>query len=668
MREHLLRLGAVSAVALVTAASGVALGPAGATGPYEAVLSFGPPDAVQARDLVRDAAGNSYVVGVTFSAFDGFTNDLGVDSFVLKLAPDGDIVWVDQFGSDGDEEGAQAVALDASGSVYVAGVTQADLHATLEGYSDPFVRKYTADGDLVWGNQFFGATDAGNWVEYAGDLALAGATLLVTGSVDGRGFLRRYDTSGTMLDHAEEVGVSLLSIATHGTDVYVAGNRFDPDTYEDRSGFVRRYRAGATAEVPFSATDEPMAVAVTDDGVFATGASYTDEPATFTAAYTRELREIWTAPSPGWDTQFGLAADAAGNVFGVGVVGETGDAYLRKYAPDGSTVWQVDDPSAWLGARGVAVDGPDVYVAGGSSAGGYVARFAARRTVPLTRLAGADRVGSALAISRAAFPDGASGAVLVSGSTFPDAVVAGPLAASLGGPVLLVVGDALDPLIEAELNRLLPAGGPVTIVGGSAAVAESVETGVRSAGFDVNRLAGPTRFHTAIAVAEALGSPPAVIADGVGYADAVVAGAAAAHTGRAVVLTDGASLPTVTREYLRAVGEGHTAIGGPATFAAPGAQSLAGEDRYATSAVVAAALFGDVRVLGVATGAGFADALALTPLLAQQGAPLLLTPPDALATQVADALGLDLHEVVLAGGEAAVTPAVAAAMGALLRE
>lgn len=667
MREPL-RLGALTAVALVSTASSIAPGAAGATGPYESALHFGPPDAVQARDLVRDSAGNAYVVGVTFAAFDGFSNEQGIDSFVLKLAPDGDVVWVDQFGSDGDEEGAYAVALDEGGAVYVAGVTQADLHGTLEGYSDPYVRKYTADGDLVWGSQFFGAADAGNWVEYASDLAVAGSTVHVTGGVDGRGFLRRYDRSGSMLDHTEEVGVSLFAIATNGADVYVAGNRFDPETYEDRSGFVRRYRNGTTSEVPFAGIDEPMAIAVTEDAVFASGASHGEESATFLAAYTRERRESWTVATPGWDAQFGLAADDEGNVFGVGIVGETGDAYLRKHAPDGSTVWQVEDQSDWLGARGVTVDGPDVYVAGGSSAGGYVARFALRRTVPLTRLAGTDRVASAVSISRAAFPEGAAGVVLVSGSTFADAVVAGPLAASTGRPILLVVGDVLDPLVADELARLLPDGGPVTIVGGSAAVADAVEAGVRAAGFDVTRLAGSTRFETAIAVAEALGSPPAVIADGVGYADAIVAGAAAAHTGRAVVLTEGPSLPPVAREYLQAVGEGHTAVGGPAAFAAPGAQVLVGEDRYATAALVAARLYGDVHMLGVATGAGFADALALTPLLARRGAPLLLTPPDALAPQVADALGLGLHEVVLAGGDAAVAPAVAAAMSELLRE
>lgn len=70
---------------------------------------------------------------------------------------------------------------------------------------------------------------------------------------------------------------------------------------------------------------------------------------------------------------------------------------------------------------------------------------------PTDRIAGADRYGTATAISRRAFPDGSHAAFVAAG--IPDALAAGVLT---DGPVLLVPpgADELPPVVRRELDRL----------------------------------------------------------------------------------------------------------------------------------------------------------------------------------------------------------------------
>jgi len=59
------------------------------------------------------------------------------------------------------------------------------------------------------------------------------------------------------------------------------------------------------------------------------------------------------------------------------------------------------------------------------------------------RVAGADRYGTAAAISKSSFAAGLPVAFVVTGGAFPDALAAGPSAAHLKGPVLLTARDSL---------------------------------------------------------------------------------------------------------------------------------------------------------------------------------------------------------------------------------
>ena len=72
----------------------------------------------------------------------------------------------------------------------------------------------------------------------------------------------------------------------------------------------------------------------------------------------------------------------------------------------------------------------------------------------MRRLAGPDRYATAAAISAEAFSAGADVAYAAIGTNFPDAVAAGPAAAHLGGPLLLMRADSATGHTVAELRRL----------------------------------------------------------------------------------------------------------------------------------------------------------------------------------------------------------------------
>lgn len=286
----------------------------------------------------------------------------------------------------------------------------------------------------------------------------------------------------------------------------------------------------------------------------------------------------------------------------------------------------------------------------------------------LVRLGGSDRLMTAIGISRSSFEPGAAAAVTLSrADSFADALAGGPLAATSGGPLLLTPSFGLDPFVEAELRRVLPAGGPVHLLGGTTALSADLESRVRSLGYQVRRFEGADRFATAVSIArDGLGGPTAVLlASGTDFPDALAASAAAAHTGAAVLLTDGPRMPPATGDYLRTRTPAAIALGGPARTAAPGVEALVGADRYATAAMVAARFFPNATVAAVASGRSFPDALAGGARVGRLGGPLLLSEPDVLPEPTRrQIVAIAPSRIELYGGGSVLSDAVRAALQA----
>jgi putative cell wall-binding protein len=250
----------------------------------------------------------------------------------------------------------------------------------------------------------------------------------------------------------------------------------------------------------------------------------------------------------------------------------------------------------------------------------------------LTRVGGSDRVATSILISQTAFPANlsATAVVLARGDDFADALAGSPLAAHFQGPLLLTPTDGLTPPLRSEIQRVLPVGRTIYLLGGVQAIAPGVATDLQALGFNPVRVAGVDRYDTAVKIANLLGDPPTLFeADGTNFPDGLSAGPAAALSHGAVLLTSGRLQAPETAAYITAhPTDVRYAIGGPAATADPKAQALVGADRYATSIAVARELFASPSLVDIASGADFADALSGGPVAGAQGAPMILVAPN----------------------------------------
>jgi 5'-nucleotidase len=304
------------------------------------------------------------------------------------------------------------------------------------------------------------------------------------------------------------------------------------------------------------------------------------------------------------------------------------------------------------------------------------------------RIAGDDRVQTAIAISQEAFPDAADTVVLARPDDYADALAGGPLAAALDAPLLLARdADHLDDGVLAEIERL--GAGSVVILGGEEAVSSEVADALDARG-DVERIAGADRFATAQDIARRLDQEidvaGAVLVQGRdphplrGFPDAVSASWWAAQQGYAIlpVLT-AAPVPEGTIQTIEGIEAGAVYIvGGEAAvsedvvadladFEIQVTERLGGANRYETSALVwdtAVVQGADPAQRWVATGTVFADALSAGPAVAHLGYTLALVPPDDLglaslpSAQIVANTPEYLDRIAILGGEAAVSPQV----------
>jgi uncharacterized repeat protein (TIGR01451 family) len=311
--------------------------------------------------------------------------------------------------------------------------------------------------------------------------------------------------------------------------------------------------------------------------------------------------------------------------------------------------------------------------AGGGPVGGGPTTTVAPRVagVQVTRLGGADRIDTANIVSQDSFPNGDAGAVVLARSDlFPDALTGTPLAVAQRAPLLLTGRAALDPRTAAELQRVLPTGRTVFLLGGTAALSQGVANAVAALGYQVVRHGGVDRFATAVVISEALGNRPRFfVTSGFDFPDALAAGAAAANHNASILLTAGESRHPTTDAYLgRNPGRPIWAIGGPALRSYPGAAQVGGIDRYGTAALVASTFFAAPTTVGMATGESFPDSLTGGAHIGAKNGPMLLVRPAApLPGQIEQYLAdnkATLSTAFVYGGTAAVGNDVVAAVQA----
>ena len=285
------------------------------------------------------------------------------------------------------------------------------------------------------------------------------------------------------------------------------------------------------------------------------------------------------------------------------------------------------------------------------------------------RVAGSDRYATSAAISASAVAADREVVYIASGASFPDALAAAPVAGTRRTSVLLTARDELSGSVRTELERLNP--DAIYVLGGTASISTAVaeELG-QYANVGVDRLAGANRYETAAQISASFFSPEvayAYIATGESFADALAAGAAGVDRGPVLLVTSNA-IPAATAEELQRLDPQEIiVVGGTGAIDASVAAGLdqytdgpvsrqAGDDRYATSAIVSSGAFqAPTDSVYLVSGTSFPDALAGGPVAGANDGPILLTERTCVPDTVrADITRLAPSTVVVFGGSAAV--------------
>ncbi|WP_034379038.1 S8 family serine peptidase [Dehalobacter sp. UNSWDHB] len=277
------------------------------------------------------------------------------------------------------------------------------------------------------------------------------------------------------------------------------------------------------------------------------------------------------------------------------------------------------------------------------------------------RIAGSDRITTALAIAREAFPTGADTVVIARADDFPDALAGAPLAYKYHAPILLTYPNELPQEVYQAVQDLNP--NKVIILGGTGAVSAAVEAKLANIAA-VKRLAGNNRYDTAAAVADMLGTKgQAVMVSGINFPDAIAAASFAAVEGKPILLTSSGILNSETLLVLKKssiitteVIGGSGAVSGNVLSELPSPVRIGGADRYATSAGVLREHKTAGQVLYIATGTNFPDALTGGILAATGSSNILLVSQSGLSAGQKTLLSSYKGKTVIAIGGAKALP------------
>ncbi|WP_431277280.1 cell wall-binding repeat-containing protein [Leifsonia poae] len=292
----------------------------------------------------------------------------------------------------------------------------------------------------------------------------------------------------------------------------------------------------------------------------------------------------------------------------------------------------------------------------------------------VNRIAGADRYSVAVNISQNWTP-GVPVVYIAKGTDYPDALSAAPAAVVGGGPLLLVMPNAIPAVVLAELQRLQPK--KIVVVGGEGSVQPAVYLQLSTLTPSIVRLAGATRYEASRNVVSyafgATGAPRVYVATGQNFPDALSASAAAGTRGAPVLLVPGndATVAQETTDLIKSLHPNDVAIaGGPGSVSSgiqtalsglglpSGVTRLTGADRFDASRNINHDTFTAANQVFLATGLNFPDALAGAPFAGRLSAPLYVIPGSCIPQNIlADIQAMAPAQITILGGPASVSGA-----------
>ena len=300
------------------------------------------------------------------------------------------------------------------------------------------------------------------------------------------------------------------------------------------------------------------------------------------------------------------------------------------------------------------------------------------------RLYGYDRYGTAADISLKV-NTGSETVILANGLNYADALAGVPLAAQSEMPILLTAKNSLPDDTRAAIKIHEPK--KIILLGGEGVIGKNVITELKKLGIqekNITRIAGDTRYSTAVEIAKKLTKAPGEIffVYGLNYPDALSAGAAAGVKGAPILYLGKDSIDSDILAYLKSIkGSVKKAyvIGGSGiisdavlkqagsalgltvstTIKDKAITRIAGANRYDTCAAVnnafASVLTG--KSICVAKGLDFPDALSGGVLAAVMKAPLFLADNELNDAQRKYLKGKSYNNLYAFGGYGAVKDA-----------
>lgn len=312
-----------------------------------------------------DPTGNIYLAGYSFSQY--FIATAGAhqstfgggayDGFLVKFNSQGQRLWATFYGGS-DSDYAYDVACDASGNVYLCGLTASTSGIATPGSHqfqlggppgdmDAFLVKFSPAGVRVWGTYYGG--DGSDWglscaADAAGTVYLVGRTGSDTGIASSSGAFQLY-LDGTLDAFAARFSTSGARL--WGTYFGGSGNDEAYGCAVDASGHLLMcgYTEPSASPLAFGSSNMAYGGGISDG---------------FVARFSPSGMVLWAAYCGGeeQDEAYGVTSDADNNVFVVGAtmsqnsIATSGahqpaianpsagsDGFIMKFTPAGALLW-----------------------------------------------------------------------------------------------------------------------------------------------------------------------------------------------------------------------------------------------------------------------------------------------------------------------------------------
>lgn len=240
--------------------------------------------------VAADPFGNAYITGFNFPGL--FSPTDSQNYFVAKLDATGNVLWTQQQGGPLLDQ-ATELTTDTVGNVYVVGSTRSQLGSVQYGSGDIFVAKYAPDGTLLWTQQYGTSLNEfgfGIQVDAVGNIFVGGR---VANNPDGgtitqsQGVLLKLNSQGDQewkltLDNFPLDGVYEIALGEPGIIYTVSPVAAAP-------GLANGFYITKIHDMP-----EPMPGDFNADG-FVDGADYVVWRKNLGAIYTQADTDVWRA-------------------------------------------------------------------------------------------------------------------------------------------------------------------------------------------------------------------------------------------------------------------------------------------------------------------------------------------------------------------------------------